>query len=480
MSVCAFVSGASFVANAADDDPPELKREFRGAWVASVYNLDWPSRPGLSSAQQRAELDAIVDKAAQLRLNAIVLQVRPECDAFYRSKREPWSSFLTGKMGRAPEPAYDPLEFAVAAAHARGLELHAWINPFRALANAARETSATHISRTHPEWVRRYGNQLWVDPGEAGAREYTIGIILDIVRRYDVDGIHIDDYFYPYPTKDRADFPDDAPWARYRSKGGQLERADWRRENINQFIAAMYRAIKAEKRTVKVGISPFGIWRPGVPPSIEAQLDSFSHLFADSRKWLHEGWCDYFAPQLYWSILPAKQSFPVLLDWWRGENKARRHLWPGIATDRIGPNRKAQEIESQIVITRAGTDAPGHIHWSFKGLARNSGGVADLLSRSVYAVPALVPESPWLGGSEPAKPAVEISGGRLRWRTPQPAAVRWWLVQTRAGGKWESRLLPASEKSVALEREETLATVRALNATGMLSEIGKSGAPSRP
>jgi uncharacterized lipoprotein YddW (UPF0748 family) len=464
----------SFAVCPGADDPPELKREFRAAWVASVYNLDWPSRPGLSTAQQQAELRAIFERAAQVRLNAIVLQVRPECDAFYRSKREPWSSFLTGKMGRAPEPGYDPLEFAVSEAHARGLELHAWINPFRALANAARETPATHISRTHPEWVRRYGNQLWVDPGEEDAREYTLGVILDLVRRYDIDGIHIDDYFYPYPAKDRADFPDDGPWQRYKAKGGQLSRSDWRRENIDQFVASMYRAIKAEKRAVKVGISPFGIWRPGVPPSIEAQLDSFNHLFADSRKWLNEGWCDYFSPQLYWSILPAKQSFPVLLDWWRAENKAHRHVWPGIATDRIGPNRKAQEIESQIVITRTGSDAPGHIHWSFKALARNSGGVADVLAGSVYALPALVPPSPWLGGSTPAKPSVEISGGRLRWQTAAGGSVRWWLVQTKAGERWESRLLPASEKSLALDAKETVAAVRAINATGMLSEAGRN------
>jgi uncharacterized lipoprotein YddW (UPF0748 family) len=460
----------SFLPATRGDDLPELKREFRGAWVASVYNLNWPSRPGLPASQQQSELRAIFDKAAQLRLNAIVLQVRPECDAFYRSKREPWSSFLTGKMGRAPDTDDDPLEFAVREAHARGLELHAWINPFRALANSARETSATHISRTHPEWVRRYGNQLWVDPGEADAREYTLAVILDIVHRYDIDGLHIDDYFYPYPTKDRADFPDDAPWQRYQARGGTLNRADWRRENINQFVATMYRAVKAEKRHVKVGISPFGIWRPGVPPSIEAQLDSFNHLFADSRKWLNEGWCDYLAPQLYWSIVPAQQSFPALLEWWRGENKARRHLWPGIATDRIGPNRKAQEIESQIVLTRTDSAAPGHIHWSFKGLARNTGGIADLLTRSVYAQPALIPASPWLGGSAPSKPSIEITGGRIRWRAAQNSSPRWWLVQTRSGDGWRSRVVAGGEKSVALAPNETLVAVRAVSANGMLSE----------
>lgn len=349
--------------------------EFRGAWVATVHNLDWPSKPGLSVATQKAELRAILDKAAELKLTAILLQVRPASDALYESAHEPWSQFLTGRQGVAP--GYDPLRFAVAEAHARGLELHAWVNPFRAASNATTPLAASHVAKQHPEWVRRYGAQLWVDPGEPEAREYVLGVVQDLVRRYDIDGLHIDDYFYPYPRPGGADFPDESSWQRYGAKSG-LSHDDWRRENINDFVRSLYQRVKATKPRVRVGISPFGIWRPGVPATIEAQLDAYGQLFADSRKWLQEGWCDYMAPQLYWGIEPSKQSFPVLLEWWRAQSGGVP-VWPGIATDRIGAARPAREIIEQIALTRRGTDSPGHIHWSMKALMQNRGGVADLL-----------------------------------------------------------------------------------------------------
>ncbi len=311
-----------------------VRAEFRGAWVATVHNLDWPSRPGLSAAAQQAELRAILDRARSLKLSAILFQVRPMSDALYASETEPWSQFLTGKQGQSP--GYDPLAFAIREAHARGLELHAWINPFRAASNARATLSAQHVARRHPEWVRRYGAQLWLDPGEPAARAYVLGIFEDIVRRYDLDGVHIDDYFYPYPLKGGAAFPDDASWQRFGLTSG-LSRADWRRENINDFVRSMYRRVKTLKPGVLVGISPFGIWRPGVPAGTTAQLDPFAHLFADSRKWLAEGWCDYLAPQLYWNI-EGEQSFPLLLDWWR-EQSPGKPVWPGLAVDRIGRTR---------------------------------------------------------------------------------------------------------------------------------------------
>jgi uncharacterized lipoprotein YddW (UPF0748 family) len=354
--------------------------EFRGAWVATVHNIDWPSARGLSAAAQKAELRAILDRAAELKLNAILLQVRPMSDALYPSQLEPWSHFLSGKQGMSP--GYDPLEFAIAEAHARGLQLHAWVNPFRAASEANVYLDERHIAKQHPEWVRRYGAQLWLDPGEPAAREYVLRVLTDIIRRYDVDGLHIDDYFYPYPVKGVA-FPDDVSWERYGLTSG-MGRADWRRENINNFVRSMYRTIKAAKPSVRVGISPFGIWRPGVPPTIEAQLDAYAQLFADSRKWLAEGWCDYLAPQLYWSIKPAKQSFPVLLEWWRGESRGKP-VWPGVATDRVGASRPAQEIIDEIELTRRGTTAPGHIHWSMKALMQNRGGIAESLRTGPYS-----------------------------------------------------------------------------------------------
>lgn len=361
--------------------PQAEAAEFRGAWVATVYNLDWPSKPGLSAERQKAELRAILDRARELKLNAILFQVRPAGDAFYASRFEPWSHFLTGKQGA--DPGYDPLEFAIKEAHARGIELHAWFNPFRAATSPSGGSSSKHIAKTHPEWVRRHGSLLWIDPGEPDAREYVLDVIADVARRYDVDGIHLDDYFYPYPTKGVSNFADEASWTRHGVASG-LSRADWRRENINRFVEALYRRVKSTRPSAKVGISPFGIWRPGVPPTIEAQLDAYAQLYCDARLWVAKGWCDYLSPQLYWSIQPSKQSFPVLLEWWRQQSKSGRPIWPGIATERIGASRPADEIANQIELTRRNESTPGHIHWNMKALMQNRGGISELLKSEVY------------------------------------------------------------------------------------------------
>ncbi len=424
-------SGAGFlpwVANGSDT-PPAPTQEFRGAWVATVHNIDWPSRPGLPASSQQRELVAILDDAVKNRLNAIIFQVRPACDALYRSDLEPWSPFLTGKMGQPPAPAYDPLEFAVAAAHARGLELHAWFNPFRALASKTHAPSQTHVTKTNPEVVRTYGSYHWLDPGEPWVRQRALDVIIDVVRRYDIDGVHIDDYFYPYPVKSgksRLDFPDGATFARYRDGGGELELHDWRRSNVDGFVESLYRMVKAEKPSVKVGISPFGIWRPGVPETTAADLDAFDHLFADSRKWIREGWTDYFTPQLYWRIDPPDQSFPVLLEWWHGQNPTGKHVWPGIATDRVrgADGRNAYEMLRQVGITRdlAGTHsrAAGHLHWNMKSLKSDIGGVASLLRKEAYKEVALVPRCPWLE-PEPAPGSTPEVGGESAPGSAPPA-----------------------------------------------------------
>jgi uncharacterized lipoprotein YddW (UPF0748 family) len=273
--------------------PPPPPREFRGTWIATVSNIDWPSKPGLSTDAQKSELIQLLDRAKNLKLNAVILQVRPACDAFYVSTIEPWSEYLTGRQGLAPDPGYDPLEFAVAAAHSRGLELHAWFNPFRAGHPSAKSpASSNHVSRRYPKLVKKYGSYLWLDPGEQVAQDYSTTVILDVVKRYDIDGVHLDDYFYPYQVANAKggliDFPDDASWDRYQAAHGTLERNDWRRENVNRFIRNLYIRIKKEKRWVKFGISPFGIWRPGNPPKI-AGLDAYDHLYADSRKWILNG-----------------------------------------------------------------------------------------------------------------------------------------------------------------------------------------------
>ncbi len=313
--------------------PPSPTREFRGVWIASVANIDWPSRPKLTASQQQAELIAMLDRAVTLNLNAVILQVRPAADALYASPYEPWSEFLTGEMGKPPTPAYDPLTFAVEEAHKRGLELHAWFNPYRAHHPQSKSPiSAKHVSKLHPQWVKKYGKYLWLDPGEAEVQDYTLSVIMDVVKRYDIDAVHLDDYFYPYPERDGEkrviDFPDTPSWQKYLQSGGTLNRDDWRRENINTLVQQLYQAIKQEKPWVKFGISPFGIWRPGYPTQTKSidggsVFDAYKQIYADSRQWLVKGWLDYLAPQLYWKIEKTQQSYPVLLNWWIKQNSTK-------------------------------------------------------------------------------------------------------------------------------------------------------------
>jgi uncharacterized lipoprotein YddW (UPF0748 family) len=438
-------------------DPPTLRREFRGVWVATVSNIDWPSKKGLSSAEQQKELLAIVGKARDLKLNAIVLQVRPMCDALYASKLEPWSEYLTGTLGS--DPGYDPLEYAVKAAHARGLELHAWFNPYR-----AHHPSATspipdgHIVKNRPDLAPKYGKHYWLNPTNSEVADHTIAVVLDVVRRYDIDGIHMDDYFYPYAEKGAGDkpipFPDDDTWSAYQKSGGKLSRSDWRRDAVNRFIERLYREVKKEKKWVKVGISPFGIWRPGHPPGIEG-FDQYEGLFADAKKWLNEGWVDYFTPQLYWPIKQEKQSYPKLLEWWAGENTKKRHLWPGNIPSRVTGKEKgwsASEIGDQILATRAQAGATGNIHFSMKPLMNNAGGVSEALAK-VYDEVALVPASPWLGDKPPSPPNVEwLKEGAVA-RITAGGPLRWHVVRQRVDGKWLIRILPAEGKAIVVEAD---------------------------
>jgi uncharacterized lipoprotein YddW (UPF0748 family) len=455
--------------------PPPPMREFRAAWIATVANLDWPSRPGLPVAQQKAELISLLDRAAQLHFNVVFFQVRPVSDAFYASAIEPWSEYLTGMQGRAPEPFYDPLALAIAEAHKRGLELHAWFNPFRAGHPESKSPPApNHITRTHPELVRYYGRQILLDPGEPETQERALAVVLDVVKRYDVDGVVLDDYFYPYPEKNflgqNMDFSDDASWGEYGAHSG-LSRADWRRENVNRFVQTLARSIKAAKPWVQFGISPAGIWRPQNPAPVRG-MDAYGIIFADSRKWLANGWVDYLAPQLYWSIASREQSFPLLFDWWRSQNARGRHVWPALNDAFVGVKFPADEIPRQVQIIRQKSD-PGAVHFHLRSLLENPALAAAV--RAQYLPPALVPPTPWILAPPPLKPKLMVDTGNnsahVRWENSSVEPPRGWLLQARANGLWTTQIFPPGRQDAYLDNVSADAiSVRAVGRLGNLSE----------
>ncbi|MFA9217541.1 MAG: glycoside hydrolase family 10 protein, partial [Sphingomonadaceae bacterium] len=457
--------------------PPEAPREFRAAWVSTVANIDWPSRNNLSMEKQQAEAVAILDRARALNLNAIVLQVRPSADAIYPSELEPWSEFLTGAQGRPPKTLYDPLQFWIEQAHARGLELHAWFNPYRARhATAKSPLAPNHIGSLKPETVKPYGRYLWMDPGEAAASQHTLAVVLDVVRRYDIDGVHIDDYFYPYPIdtpnaagpegvaldggtgqKQELEFPDQPSWQRYLLNGGTLERAAWRRQNVNALIEALYAGIHKEKSWVRFGISPFGIGRPDRRPAGIVGFSQYDKLFADAELWLQNGWLDYLAPQLYWPVAQAPQAFDVLLDYWMAQNSRARHVWPGLYTSRIDNSAKAfapEEIVKQIGVTRSRAGVNGHLHFSIAALMENRKGINDQLKAQTYQNAALVPATPWLGAQLPAAPAAaarrETGGLGVKLAPGAGKPVAQYAIWSRYGTEWRFAVAPASRPSVLL------------------------------
>jgi uncharacterized lipoprotein YddW (UPF0748 family) len=468
-------------------EPPPTPREFRAVWVASVANIDWPSRRDLTVAQQQAEIIATVDRVREMNMNAIVLQVRTSADALYDSPLEPWSEYLTGEQGRAPQPYYDPLKMWIEQAHARGIELHAWFNPYRARQNAAKSANAkTHISNTNPRVVKSYGGQLWMDPGEPAASAQTLNVILDVVKRYDIDGVHIDDYFYPYPVpvpgsetpppsaddtpQPRAElpFPDEPAWQAYLASGGKLARADWRRQNVNTLIEKIYTGIKREKSYVKFGISPFGLGKPEKRPPGIAGFSQYDKLYADAELWLQNGWLDYFTPQLYWPIKQTPQAYGTLLDYWAKENTAGRHLWPGLYTSRINDTPASwlpEEVMSQITLTRqrATTDAQtqGHVHFSMVALTQNRKGISDELKQKRYQTPALVPASPWLGASAVAPPVVSLRRNPERpnkivvsFARQKGAPTYQFTIWTLAAGEWKLAILHAGDDSADVSLNE--------------------------
>lgn len=369
--------------------------EFRGAWVATVDQIDWPSKGNFNSEAQKAEFIALLDMHQRNGLNAVVVQIRPCADAFYPSPFEPWSQWLTGKQGQAPEPYYDPLEFMLAETHKRGMVFHAWLNPYRAEFNIGnRAVTDNHITRMYPEWFVEYGGKRYFDPGNKEAQAYVVNVVKDIVRRYPVDGIHMDDYFYPYPIAG-VQFGDSKTFQQY---GKGMKRDDWRRSNTDSIIAKLYRTIKAERPSCAFGISPFGVWRsvdrdPKRGSRTIGTLTNYDDLYADILHWLQRGWIDYVAPQLYWELGHKRAPFEHLIDWW-SKNTYGKHLYIGVAIYRANSNaawRDKEQLPNQMKLIRSTPNVNGVIFYSSISFQTNPNGWNDRLREAYFSERVPVP-----------------------------------------------------------------------------------------
>jgi len=405
------------------------KREFRGAWIASVANIDWPSKPGLAAGDQQKEFTDRLDQLKSLGFNAVIVQVRPAADALYPSALEPWSHYLTGCNGCPPLPYYDPLEFMVNEAHKRNMEFHAWFNPFRALLDSKKNPNpASHVTHRHPGWIINYGGKAYIDPGIPEARAYVISVITDVVKRYDIDAVHLDDYFYPYRVAG-ASFGDGKS---YNTYGRGTDKEDWRRGNVNDFIEKLNKGIKAVKPYMKLGISPFGIWRNKTKDvngsDTRGGQTDYDDLYADVVLWMGKGWIDYVMPQLYWEHASHAAPFGVLLPWWYG-HCFRRQVYYGLGLYRMadaksGPWSKAGELLWQFRDIRSQCPNTGYAVFSASSFDKMSTAIQDSLRYGYAKYPALIPTMPWLDSIAPAPPTLTVAlhgnAACLSWKVNNP------------------------------------------------------------
>ncbi len=396
------------------------KREMRGVWVASVGNIDWPTSPTETSGEQISELVQLFDKLKEAGINTIFFQVRTECDALYKSSYEPWSYWLTGEQGRAPDPFYDPLAFAVEEAHARGMELHAWINPYRAVKDTGEYIkSENHISKTHPEWILRFGNYEMLNPGIPEVTNYIVKIITDIISRYDVDGVHLDDYFYPYTPK--ITNQDSAAFRIYKGKFRNID--DWRRNNINSMIAKVYKTINSIKPKIIFGVSPFGIVENKYANT--NGFSSFNTIYCDPLTWIKDKTVDYIVPQLYWEIGNKYADFKKLLPWW-ASIKDGREIYTGLYSSKMAASDwkgDPSELYNEIRMGRQYPNIGGIVFFSAKSIDKNYSGLADSLKNSFFKYPAFVPIMKWKNFIIPDAPINLMVEGNdssrvLKWSHP--------------------------------------------------------------
>lgn len=414
-------------------DKKTPKREFRAFWVVTLDNKDFPSQPGLSTKAQKEELIRMLDYHQKKGMNAVIFQVRPSADAFYQSSFEPWSEWLTGKQGRSPRPFYDPLAFLIEECHQRNMELHAWFNPYRAVFNVkVSDVSYNHVVHKHPEWFITYDNKKQFNPGLPVVREYILSVVMDVVKRYDVDGIQFDDYFYPYKMGNK-DFPDDRTFLRYKQYF--KNKGNWRRHNVDLLIKTLHDSIQQAKPRVKFGISPMGVWRNKTQDKRGSATfvgqTSYDYLGADVLKWLEKGWIDYIAPQVYWSIGHRYADYKTLAYWW-AKNTQGRHLYMGQAFYKIDNDsdkkwNNPSEMPNQLRMNRSLDNISGSIFFRAKFLMKNANHISDTLAQNFYKYPSLIPPMPWKDSIPPLRPEKfwQIRTKKrviLKWKPPQKAS----------------------------------------------------------
>jgi uncharacterized lipoprotein YddW (UPF0748 family) len=374
--------------------------EFRGVWVATVDNIDWPEKGDFNSDSQKTAFIKLLDMHQRNGLNALVVQVRPCTDAFYPSQYEPWSEWLTGVQGQPPNPYYDPLAFMISETHKRGMVFHAWMNPYRAEFNINNSSiAATHITQLHPEWFLVYGDKRYFDPGNKETQHYVTQVVTDLVSRYDVDAIHFDDYFYPYRIAGK-EFPDDNS---YRQNGKGMNKDEWRRSNTDSIISMLSRAIKNEKKKCQFGISPFGVWRNQDKDQVDGSRTNgaqtnYDDLYADILLWLKKGWIDYVAPQLYWEFGHPIAPYEVLLGWW-SKHTFGKHCYIGMGIYKANSNaawKNGNQLPRQIEAMRKTPNMKGMIFFSSKTFEKNPHGWNDSLRLNYFKEPVKVPEMDWL------------------------------------------------------------------------------------
>lgn len=389
------------------------KRELRAAWIATVEHIDWPAQAGMSTHEQQESFVRLLDQLKAAGMNAIIVQVRPMADTFYPSSYEPWSSYLTGRQGQAPDPYYNPLAFMIGEAKKRGLEFHAWFNPYRASMKENFIPSPDHPLVDQREWFVMYGGKWYYDPGIPEAREFVLQSIMETVKHYDLDAVHFDDYFYPYKVANQ-EFPDSNSFSRY-GKGKFRDINEWRRHNVDQFVEELSVRIKTEKPFVKFGISPFGVWRnkDKDPQGSEtrAGVTNYDDLHADVIRWLREGWIDYVTPQLYWHIGFELAEYKTLVQWW-SRHTYGKHLYIGQGIYRLGEKgwEDEREIVNQIQYNREFQEVKGSMYFSSKIITQNKLGINEKL-RAIYPYHALVPTMPWIDSQAPPAPVITSASG---------------------------------------------------------------------